>query len=265
MNTFATMIPLLISNLSQANIIEIIDSSEDGTGHVTDEVRLNVDAQGNIYLTGTNTDNLFRISASSSCTTAICDIVEALDANGDGLITHDRTSAVAFDAAGNVYLTGQFSDNVWRILNPVNCGPGGTPCNIEEIIGTSGNGVSPLQNPETVSVVDEGNVYVAGASSNHVFRIAASNTCGTGGGPLCITTEIIDDTGDGSNVMTQPLELAIDRQNNVFFTTQVSDNVFKIATPGSCSYGGSACTITEIIDDSNLTAGAFGQGIVVDS
>jgi len=265
MKKVTKLLLLMVCGLSQAAIMEIIDTTGDGSGNTIDGVGLNVDAQGNIYLTGTNTDNLFRISTSTSCTKANCDIVEILDASGDGSIAHDRTSAVAFDSAGNVYVVGQFSDNVWRILNPVNCSTSGTPCNIEEIIGPSGDGVNPLENPVAVAVDSQGNVYVAGASSHNVFRIAASNNCGTGGGPFCTITEIIDDTGDGSNVMTQPVGLAIDSQNSVFVTTQVSDNVFKIATPGSCSTSGTTCNITEIIDDASLTTDAFGRGIVVDS
>jgi hypothetical protein len=250
---------------SQAAIMEVIDTTGDGSGNTLDGAGLHVDQNGNVYISGTNTDNLFRISQSTSCTKTNCDIVEILDASGDGVIAHDRTSGVATDASGNVYVVGQFSDNVWRILNPVNCSTSTTPCNIEEIIGPSGDGVSPLDNPTAIAVDQGGNVYVAGASSHNVFRIAASNNCGTGGGPSCVITEVIDDTGDGSNVMTQPVGLAIDSQNNVYVTTQVSDNVFRIANPGGCSTGGTPCGITEIIDDSTLTTQAFGRGIVVDS
>ncbi|MFC3195730.1 hypothetical protein ACFODZ_15855 [Marinicella sediminis] len=265
MKKWILILVIMANGVAQAAIMEIIDSSGDGNGNTVDGVGLNVDDNGNVYITGVNTDNLFRISASTSCTTADCEIIEILDASGDGVIAHDRTSAVATDADGNVYVAGQFSDNVWRILNPINCSTSGTACNIEEIIGPSGDGSNPLDTPVALAVDHSGHVYVAGAVSHNVFRIAASTTCGTGG-PACTVTEIIDESGDNNgNIISQPVGLAIDSQNNVFVTTQNSDNVFKIANPGSCSTNGTPCTITEIIDESSLTASAFGRGLVVDS
>lgn len=256
--------PLVVS----AQIREIIDSTGDGTNPLDGIGGVAVDASGNVYVSGLNTDNLFRIAASTSCSTTgtPCAITEIIDDTGDGSIVHDRSSGVAVDSAGNVYLVGQFSDNVWRITNPTSCSTGGTPCSIAEIISPSGDGVHGLDNPTAIAVDGSDNVYVVGGSTDNVFRIAASTTCSTGGTP-CSITEIADSTGDGTNAMDQPAGVGTDSAGNVFVTTQNSNNVFKIATPGSCSTGGTVCTITEILDTTGdgVAAFVFGRGVIADS
>jgi len=58
--------------------------------------------------------------------------------------------------------------------------------------------------------------------------------------------EIIDATGDGTNILDDPIGVATDSSGNVFVADFLSDNVFKI-TPGG--------TITEIIDATGDGAG----------
>ncbi len=223
------------------------------------------DQSGNLYVWDVNVKSVTMIEASFTCSTAgsACLTTQILDEFGDGMGNLlDRPSAVAVDSNGHIYVAGQFSDNVFRILNPKICI---ADC-IREVVDSSGVTVNGLDTPVAITVDTNDHVYVAGAASDNVLRIAASETCATTGTP-CTVTEIIDLTGDdgaGVNEMNQPVGLASDSQNSVFVTSQNSDNVFKIASPTGCSTTSTPCIITEIIDESSLTASAFGRGIVVD-
>lgn len=227
--------------------------------------RSSTDTAGNLYLHDFNVNAVHIILASYTCSVANadCQSIQIIDGSGDGLGNIlDRPAAVATDSSGNVYVVGQFSDNVFRILNPFNCI---ADC-IREIVDINGASMNGLNNPSAITVDIFDNVYVSGASSDNVIKISASETCATTGTP-CNLIEIIDSEGDdgiGSNELGQPVGLASDSQGNVFVTTQNSDNVFKIATPENCNSSGT-CTITELVDETTITDQAFGRGIIVDS
>ncbi len=177
-------------------------------------------------------------------------ITEIADATGDGTgNVLDRTFGIALDGSGNVYVSGETSDNVFKIDAPGTCSTSGTTCTISEIMDSAGDGAGNLLDlPFCVAVDLSGNVYVAGKGSDNVFRIAAPGTCSTDGIP-CTITEIIDATGDGAgNPLNDPQCVVADASGNVFVTGETSDNVFKIEAPGTCSTGGAPCSITEIID-----------------
>ncbi len=119
--------------------------------------------------------------------------------------------------------------------------PAASSSQVTEIIDSSGDEAgNPLNDPAGVAVDSGGNVYLAGDSSNNVFRI-------TPGG---IITEIIDATGDGlgNTLNIDNGGLAVDSSGNVYVAGGKSNNVFRIATPGPCSTSPSPCAITEIID-----------------
>jgi len=198
-------------------ITEIIDGTGDGTGGGVNVLAspkgIAVDAAGNVYVTGTGSNNAFKITPGGT-------ITEIIDGAGDGVNGLASTFGIAVDAAGNVYVAGIGSNNAFKIT------PGGT---ITEIIDSTGDGVNGLLNPQRIAVDAAGNVYVAGDNSNNAFKI-------TPGGTI---TEIIDSTGDGVNGLVSPQAIAVDAAGNVYVTGFNSDNAFKI-TPGG--------TITEIID-----------------
>jgi predicted nucleic-acid-binding Zn-ribbon protein len=238
-------------------ITEIIDATGDGDGNGLDlPYGVAVDSSGNVYVTGAFSSNAFKIATPGSCSTSgtPCTITEIIDATGDGSgNTLAGSYGVAVDSSDNVFVTGSNSSNAFKIATPGACSTSGTPCTITEIIDATGDGGgNGLDFPYGVAADSSGNVYVTGKGGENAFRIATPGTCSTSGTP-CTITEIIDATGDGSgNTLDDAMEVAVDSSGNVYVTGEVSDNAFRIATPGTCSTSGTPCTITEII---NGTAG----------
>ncbi len=107
--------------------------------------------------------------------------------------TLDYPDGIAVDGSGNVYVTGSYSDNAFKIT------PDGV---ITEIIGSTGDGMrNTLDEPFGIAVDDSGNVYVTGARSDNAFKIT----------PDGVITEIIDSTGDGmGNTLGYPYSIAVD-------------------------------------------------------
>ena len=116
------------------------------------------------------------------------------------------------DSSGNVYISGNGSDNAFQIT------AGGT---ITEIIDATGDGAgNTLDSLDGVAVDASGNVYVAANLSDNAFQI-------TPGGTI---TQIIDATGDGvGNTLDFPAGVAVDASGNVYVAGRDSDNVFRIS------------------------------------
>ena len=97
-------------------------------------------------------------------------ITQIIDATGDGAGNGlDLPREVAVDSDGNVYVSGQGSDNVFQIT------PSGT---ITQIIDATGDGAgNGLVSANGVAVDSDGNVYVAGLGSDNVFQIPTVPLC----------------------------------------------------------------------------------------
>jgi len=131
---------------------------------------------------------------------------------------------VVVDGAGNAYVSGQGSDNVFRIA------PDGT---LTQVLDASGDGQgNTMDEPIGVHVDDAGNLYVAAWGSSNAFRRAPDGTI----------TELIDETGDGQFYpLWGAYDVDVDGLGNVYVLGWGSNNAFRIEPNG---------TITQILDAS---------------
>ena len=205
----------------------------DGEKDLITATGLALDGLGNLYVTAATTNNVFQIPLNDPN----AEIVELMNSSGDG-IGHKLVNpkGIVADASGNVWVTGESTNNVFKIasngtvslvLDPNN----GMPLDP--------NGVTVgFAAPQGVTVDDSGNVYVAVRGSHNAFRIA----------PNGVATEIINSTGDGmGNTLNFPFGIALDSSGNVFVSGAFSHNAFQIDPNGA---------ITQIIDSTGDGAGS---------
>ncbi len=103
-------------------------------------------------------------------------------------------------------------------------------------IDATGDGTNPLDMPSGVGVDGDGNLYVAGALSNNVFRRT----------PAGVITQVMASSNPGGTTLDAPLALAVGPLGNVFVSGNGSHNVLRLgaAIGGSCAepatvdYGG---------------------------
>jgi len=143
-----------------------------------------------------------------------------IDATGDGGgAVLDGPWDVVTDDAGNVFVSGNLSNNVFRIA------PGGA---VTEILDATGDGLgNPLEGPRRLATDAAGNLYVAGFVSQNVFKV-------TPGGAV---TEILDSAGAGGELLGAPRDLATDAAGNVFVAGAggPANAVFEVEPGGAVS------------------------------
>jgi hypothetical protein len=203
----------LAPHLCAQNITEIIDETGDGLGNELEGGQgVAVDLAGNVYVSGYDSDNAFKISPDGV-------ITEIIDKEGDGGGGWPSDLWYALDVAvhplGTAYVIGAESDNVFRIT------PDGV---ILEICSEDGDGAGNiLRYPFAVDVDDAGNAFVCGLQSHNVLRITPDGT----------VTEVCDPTAGGIGAGLQcPRDLCHDADGNVYVIGTCSDNVLKISPTG---------------------------------
>lgn len=151
----------------------------------------------------------------------LAQVTEILTPAGDGagnLLEFPNASAL--DPAGNAYISGGGSHNVFRVS------PAGV---VEEILDPSGNGAGSVANPIAIELDGLGGAYVSSFLTDRVFHIDSAGT----------TTVVMDATGDGVNGLDGPYGLALDSAGNLYVCGGESNNVF-MRTP--------AGVITQVLD-----------------
>ena len=145
---------------------------------------------------------------------------------GTQIFTARHGVRVGEDAAGNVFVAGKASDNVFRV-SPTDV--------VTLVIDKNGNFSGDLLDaPEGLAVGPGGALWVTGGASDNVWRVTPA------GSIFLMATK----AGDGlGNPLLCPRGVACDAQGNAYVAGFDSDNVFRI-TPGG--------TITQIIDSTAL-------------
>jgi len=183
----------------------LAEGDVDVGGHVFLQPRdVVVDAAGNAYVSGQESDNVFRIAPDGTLT-------QVLDASGDGQgNTMDEPIGVHVDDAGNLYVAAWGSSNAFRRA------PDGT---ITELIDETGDGqFYPLWGAYDVDVDGLGNVYVLGWGSHNAFRIEPNGTI----------TQILDASGDGVHALDSPIRIFARPDGVVYVSGYWSSNVFRV-------------------------------------
>lgn len=214
-------------------IKKVMDSTGDGTHAIGRPSEMVVDALGNLYVSGIDTDNVFVVRSPGTGAQTTAEIMgPAGDGAGNPL---DLPGDLAVDAAGNLYVPGGNSDNLFQIASP------GLPGQvIIEIVDASGDGSGKLlDHPRGVAVDASGTVYVAGEGSDNVLRVTNP------GLPSQAVSQIIDGSGAGpGSALDGANYLAVDSVGTVYVTGVHSDNAFQILSPGLTN------AVTETIDAS---------------
>ena len=158
---FALLVALAASAASAQPIItEIIDATGDGGGALLDgPFGIAVDGSGNVYVTGLDSHNAFKITPGGV-------ITEIIDSTGDGVNELENPVGITVDKSENVYTAGLTSSNAFKIT------PGAV---ITEIIDSTGDGGgNVLDGALSIAVDESGSVYVTGAESDNAFKVDLS-------------------------------------------------------------------------------------------
>ena len=180
------------------------------------------------------------VSALGSGRATAQSITQIIGPNGDGTNPLDMPWDVLPDPAGNVYVSGRRSHNIFKIEQD------GT---ITQIMDEADVGASGLS-PRGIGLDSAGNLYVSGEFDDKVFKRTA----------VGLITEIMTSTGDGlGNGLNGPNGLVLDSADNIYVAGEHSDNAFRISPSGM---------ITKLIDASGAGPGqglSGSWGIAVDS
>lgn len=132
-------------------------------------------------------------------------VESGLEFSGEPLIGPRRT---AVDSAGNFYVVGDYSDNVFRINRDGS---------VVTLLGSSTHFYPEIRNPQFVVVDANDSVYVSAYGSRNIVRI--ENDLSGGGGPND-TVDSVTDTFNGFPAdATNPIRRFYNTRDNAFFYT----------------------------------------------
>lgn len=219
-----------------------------------------VDPSGNVYIADTGNSRVRKVNTSGVITQFIGDVDEPGN-SGDGGPARSASisfpSAVAVDAAGNVYVADPSHARI-RVVNPdgiINnfAGDGIDPAGKSGDTGDAGPATSALlAGPEGLAVDAAGDVYIADSGNNRVRKVSPDGIITNFAGDADGTP---GDTGDGgaatSATLNDPEGLAVDAAGNVYISDDGNNRIRKVDTNG---------IITNFAGEPDGTAGDTGDG-----
>jgi sugar lactone lactonase YvrE len=229
-----------------------------------------VDAAGNTFVADRDNHRIRKVGTDGVITTFAGSGLTAFSGDGGpasqaGL---NQPSAIAFDAAGNLYVAEAGGDRVRRIT------PAGV---ITTVAGTgvaasTGDGgpatAAQLNTPEGIAVDAAGNIYVSEFLGHRVRKFTVGGTIQTIAG-----TGVAAFSGDGgagtSATLNRPIGLAVNAGGDVFIADSFNNRIRKLSAGGtittvagsggtSCSGGGSALS-TSVFFPTGVELAASGE------
>ena len=235
---------------------------------------LAVDAAGNLYLADTDANLIRKLDAHGAVTTVAGG---GTLSPGDGqLATQAQLSSpqdVALDAAGNLYIADTLSSG--RIRKVDAHGIITTIAGTGALVGSAVNGKPAAQahfsRPTGLSIDGAGNLYVADAALNYVYRIDSKGiiTVAAGNGTV---TFAADGTPAASAGICPQGSLGTDAAGNLYIPDTLTNSIRKVdaqgilttvaGSPGSFGFGGDGGLATSAILSSPQDAAPDAGGVL---
>jgi sugar lactone lactonase YvrE len=188
------------------------------------------DASGNLYVADEMNHTIRRISSAGTVSTFAGAAASSGTANGALLTARfNHPSGLAFDSAGNLYVTDTFNHTI-RKISPL--GLVTTLAGLEGVSGTAdGSGSNALFNKPTGITVDStGNLYVADTANSSIRKITPTGVVTTFAG-LSTISGLKDGTGSDA-WFNQPLALDFDASGNLYVADTGNAAIRKITPAG---------------------------------
>ena len=213
---------------STGAITEIIDATGDGRGHLFESpYAIAADGAGNVYVPAALTNNVFKIDPLGVITVILDETGDGsgnvlstpfgIAASNDGTVYVTAiTSDNVFEVAGNVYVGGRDSRNVFEISSAGE---------ITEILDEDGDGQGQvLEEPVGIACDAMGRVYVSDRAGDRVFRVEATG----------VISVIIDGSDGGPDpAVEMPAGLTVDACGNLYVAGSASANVVRVEVPAA--------------------------------
>ena len=200
---------------------------------VTEQIHITLDAEGNIYIPDQINNRVRKVSAATGIITTVAGSGEhAYGGNGVPALEAalDFPNSVAFDPAGNMYISDQHNNRVRRVDRE------GV---IRTFAGSGAHDFGGNGGPATLAALDfpgglafdaAGNLYISDAHNNQVRRVTPAGRITAFAG----NTDHAFGGDDGPAVLAAldfPAGLAFDARGNLYIADQHNDRIRRV-TPG---------------------------------